>query len=147
MPGLRHLAEWVGDPDKAGEFYWSVFDLKRTDREDMEIRPTIHISDVINLTWLNFKDGQRTKASYLKATEKFESAHHFGFQVNGLDKTQKRIETNARKYCFDLGDKREGNFERKFKDPNGIIFDISEHGRHGTDGYLTTKNLRPRRPA
>ena len=26
-------------------------------------------------------------------------------------------------------------FERKFKDPDGVIFDISKHGWQGTDGY------------
>ena len=29
---------------------------------------------------------------------------------------------------FDLGEERKGNFERKFKDPDGVIFDISEKG-------------------
>ena len=31
--------------------------------------------------------------------------------------------------------KGKGNFERKFKDPEGVIFDISKHGWQGTDGY------------
>jgi hypothetical protein len=88
MPGLRHFAASVSNLDKAGEFHWLVFDLEHTDREDREIPPTIHISDVINLAWLNFIGGQGTKESYLKATEKFESAHHFGFQVNGPAETQ-----------------------------------------------------------
>ena len=33
------------------------------------------------------------------------------------------------------GSEREGNFERKFKDPDGVVFDISHHGWIGTDSY------------
>ena len=49
----------------------------------------------------------------------------------------KDIEKAAEFYAnvFDLGDERHGNFERKFKDPDGVIFDISKHGWQGTDGY------------
>ena len=60
---------------------------------------------------------------------------HFGIQVDDLVETQKRIEAAGGKFFFDLGDERAGNFERKFKDPDGVIFDISKHGWQGTDGY------------
>ena len=46
-----------------------------------------------------------------------------------------KIEAAGGKFFFDLGDERSGNFERKFKDPDGVIFDISKHGWQGTDGY------------
>jgi len=65
----------------------------------------------------------------------FVGAHHFGFQVEDLAEAEKRIEENGGKFFFDLGDERHGNFERKFKDPDGVIFDISKHGWQGTVGY------------
>ena len=34
-------------------------------------------------------------------------------------------------FFFDLGDPDDDDFERKFKDPNGIIFDISQGGWGG----------------
>lgn len=140
MARLRHFAVCVSDLDKAAEFYQSVFDLKRIGREDLEIGSAIYMSDgVINLALLNFKGGQGAKASDLKEPGEFVGAHHFGFQVDDLVEAQKRIEAHGGKFFFDLGDKRKGNFERKFKDPDGIIFDISEHGWQGTDGYLKTK--------
>ena len=37
-------------------------------------------------------------------------------------------------FFFDLGEERHGNFERKFKDPDGVVFDISQNGWVGTDG-------------
>ena len=66
---------------------------------------------------------------------RFAGAVHFGFQVDDLAETQRRIEANGGKFFFDLGEERHGNFERKFKDPDGVIFDISKRGWQGTDGY------------
>ena len=136
MARLRHFAVCVNDLDKAAEFYQSVFDLKRIGREDLEIGSAIYMSDgVINLALLNFKGSRGGEASDLKDPCGFVGAHHFGFQVDDLAETQKRIEAHGGKFFFDLGDERHGNFERKFKDPDGVIFDISKHGWQGTDGY------------
>ncbi len=90
---------------------------------------------VINMALLNFKGKGGTAASDLKEGSTFVGAHHFGIQVDDLVETQKRIEAAGGKFFFDLGDERAGNFERKFKDPDGVIFDISKHGWQGTDGY------------
>jgi predicted enzyme related to lactoylglutathione lyase len=136
MARLRHFAICVRDLDKAAAFYQDVFDLKRIGREDLEIGSAIYMSDgVINLALLNFKGSQGSKASDIKEGATFIGAHHFGFQVEDLKETQKRIEAHGGKFFFDLGDEREGNFERKFKDPDGVIFDISKHGWQGTDSY------------
>jgi Glyoxalase/Bleomycin resistance protein/Dioxygenase superfamily len=61
-------------------------------------------------------------------------ANHFGFQVDDLAETQRRIESAGGTFFFELGDERHGNFERKFKDPDGVVFDISQNGWVGTDG-------------
>ena len=81
------------------------------------------------------KDLDKAAEFYIKEGATFVGAHHFGFQVDDLAETEKRIEANGGKFFFDLGDERHGNFERKFKDPDGVIFDISKHGWQGTDGY------------
>lgn len=136
MARLRHFAVCVNDLDKAAKFYETVFDLKRIDREDLEIGSAIYMSDgVINLALLNFKGNAGSKACDLKDPKAFVGAHHFGFQVDDVAETQKRIEANGGKFFFDLGDERHGNFERKFKDPDGVIFDISAGGWQGTDSY------------
>ncbi|HEY2535287.1 MAG TPA: VOC family protein [Xanthobacteraceae bacterium] len=139
MARLRHFAVCVNDLDRAAKFYETVFDLKRIDREDLEIGSAIYMSDgVINLALLNFKGDAGSRASDLDNPSGFVGAHHFGFQVDDLTATERRIEANGGKFFFDLGDERHGNFERKFKDPDGVIFDISEHGWQGTDGYRKT---------
>jgi predicted enzyme related to lactoylglutathione lyase len=136
MARLRHFAVCVKDLEKAAKFYENVFELERIGREDLNIGSAIYMSDgVINLALLNFTGASGSKASDLKNPSTFVGAHHFGFQVDDVAETQKRIEANGGKFFFDLGEERHGNFERKFKDPDGVIFDISKNGWQGTDGY------------
>jgi catechol 2,3-dioxygenase-like lactoylglutathione lyase family enzyme len=132
MARLRHFAVCVRDLEKSAKFYQQVFGLKYIDREDIEIGSAIYLSDgVINLALLNFAT---TKGNDLKDPVGHVGANHFGFQVDDLAETQKTIEELGGKFFFDLGDERKGNFERKFKDPDGVVFDISQHGWVGTDG-------------
>ena len=133
MARLRHFAVCVRDLEASAKFYADVFELKEVGRETIEIGSAIYMSDgVINLALLNFKG---EKGSGLKDAKGFVGPNHFGFQVDDLAETQRRIEAAGGTFFFDLGDERKGNFERKFKDPDGVIFDISEHGCVGTDGY------------
>jgi predicted enzyme related to lactoylglutathione lyase len=129
MARLRHFAVCVNDLDKAAKFYETVFDLKRIAREDLDIGSAIYMSDgTINLALLNFSTGAGTAASDLKNPKAFVGAHHFGFQVDDLAETQKKIEAAGGKFFFDLGDPEDDGFERKFYDPNGIVFDINWKG-------------------
>ena len=116
----------------AAKFYGDVFGLKRHGREDLSIGSAVYMGDgTINLALLNFKG---TKGhDFGDKPEGQIGANHFGFQVENMKDTQALIEANGGKFFFDLGDERKGNFERKFKDPEGIIFDISENGWVGTD--------------
>jgi predicted enzyme related to lactoylglutathione lyase len=136
MARLRHIAVVVNDLEKAANFYEQVFELKRHGREDLEIGSAVYMSDgVVNLALLNFKgNAAGNKASGMNEGSTFVGAHHFGFQVDDMAETQKRIEQAGGKFHFDLGDERKGNFERKFRDPQGVMFDISHHGWVGTDG-------------
>ena len=118
MARLRHFAVCVSDLDKAAKFYQTVFDLKRIGREDLEIGSAIYMSDgVINLALLNFKGSEGSKASDLKNPGGFVGAHHFGFQVDDLAETQKRIEDNGGKFFFDLGDERARQFRAQVQGP------------------------------
>jgi lactoylglutathione lyase len=133
MARLRHIAVCVKDLDKAAEFYSKVFEFKRIGREDLPIGSAVYMSDgVINLALLNFAG---SAASDLKDAKNFVGTHHFGIQVDDLAEAQQKIEAAGGKFFFDLGDERHGNFERKFKDPDGVIFDISKNGWQGTDSY------------
>jgi len=128
----------VKDLQKAARFYESVFELKRVGEETLDFASAVYLTDgVINLALLNYK-GER--GSGLANAKDFVGAHHFGFQVDDLAETQKRIEAAGGKLFFDLGnDAEKENFERKFKDPDGIIFDISKNGWLGTDSRVDPK--------
>lgn len=128
---LRHFAVVVGDLEKSAKFYEGVFGLKRVGQETLDFAAAIYLSDgVINLALLNYF-GKR--GSGLDDARSYIGAHHFGFQVDDLAETQKRIEALGGKFFFDLGnDAEKENFERKFKDPDGVIFDISKKGWQGT---------------
>ena len=132
MARLRHFAVVVRDLEKAAQFYEKVFDLKRVGRDDLEFGSGIYLSDgVINLALLKYKGKE---GSGLDNASTFVGAHHFGFQVDDLSDAQRRIEAAGGKFFFDLGkDAEKENFERKFKDPDGIIFDISQKGWTGTE--------------
>ena len=132
MARLRHIAVCVKDLDKAAKFYSDVFEFKRIGREDLPIGSAVYMSDgVINLALLNFAG---SAASDLKDAKNFVGTHHFGIQVDDLAEAQKKIEAAGGEFFFDLGDAEKENFERKFKDPDGVIFDISRKGWQGTHG-------------
>lgn len=132
MARLRHFAIVVRDLEKSAKFYEDVFDLERVGEEKLDFAAAVYLSDgTINLALLNYY-GQR--GSGLKDAKSFVGAHHFGFQVEDLAAASRRIETAGGRFFFDLGENPEKvNFERKFKDPDGIIFDISQHGWIGAN--------------
>lgn len=131
MAKLRHIAIVVKDLEKSSHFYRTVFDLEEVGREDLEMGSGVYLSDgVVNLALLKYK-GER--GSGLSDAGSFVGAHHFGFVVDDLADTERRIESEGGKFFFQLGEGEDkDNFERKFKDPDGVIFDISRKGWVGT---------------
>jgi catechol 2,3-dioxygenase-like lactoylglutathione lyase family enzyme len=133
MARLRHFAIVVRDLEKSARFYETVFDLRRVGEETLDLGSAIYLSDgVINLALLTYRG---SRGSGLEDAANFVGAHHFGFQVDDIAAAQKRIEAAGGTFFFDLGeDQEKANFERKFKDPDGIIFDISRKGWIGAAG-------------
>ena len=131
MAKLRHIAVVVKDLEKAAHFYEQVFGLERVGEEHLEMGSGIYLSDgVINLALLKYKG---EAGSGLKDAAGFVGAHQFGFQVDDLEAAREAIEAAGGRFFFTLGKtKDEANFEMKFKDPDGVIFDISEKGWLGT---------------
>jgi catechol 2,3-dioxygenase-like lactoylglutathione lyase family enzyme len=135
QPRLRHIALRVKNLEKSALFYQQVFGFKRVGHQELPIGAAVYLSDgVINLALLNYF-GARGAAS-ADATSSV-GTDHFGVQVEDMHATRALIEAAGGEFYFDLGDEKTGNFERKFKDPDGIVFDISRHGWIGTDGTTT----------
>jgi len=135
MAKLRHIAVVVKDLEASARFYETVFELKQVGREDLDMGSAIYLSDgVVNLALLRYKG---EKGSGLTDAASFSGPHHFGFVVDDIAQTEARINAAGGQFFFQLGEGEDKqNFERKFKDPEGIIFDISRKGWVGTaDGH------------
>lgn len=137
-PRLRHIALRVNDLEASAKFYEGVFGFERVGREEIPIGAAQYLSDgVINLALIKYfgEEGAATKdAAGSVGTD------HFGVQVEDIDAMRETIEASGGQFYFDLGDERKGNFERKFKDPDGIVFDISHHGWLGTDSRINPED-------
>ena len=124
MAKLRHIAIQVPDLEKAAAFYEGVFDLKRVAKVEAPIGNAISLSDgIMNLTLLQFPEG--TKGG--KGGPDWAGLHHFGFIVEDGNSTEAKIEKNGGEFFMQLPKYPGVDAERKFKDINGIVFDVSEH--------------------
>ena len=126
MAKLRHIAMQVPDLEKAAEFYEKVFDMERVAHGNTPFGNALMLSDgVINLALLNFPEGTKGQIN----SPDWAGLHHFGFLVDDEDKTAKAIEDNGGEYFTKLPEGIPGlQAEAKYKDPNGVVFDISAHG-------------------
>ena len=122
---LRHIAISVPDKEKAAAFYQKAFGLERVSESNIAVR----LSDgTVNLTLLQFVTDEDTGDERGKD---FAGLHHMGIIVDDLDSVGKLVEENgARRHAGPPGHDPE-NAERKYRDPNGVVFDISTAGWDG----------------
>jgi predicted enzyme related to lactoylglutathione lyase len=124
MSKLRHIAMQVPDLEKAAAFYEKVFDLKRVGAAESPIGNAISLSDgVMNLTLLNFPDG---KGGMINGQD-WAGLHHMGFVVEDKEAIAKKVEEAGGAYFMTLPAYPGVDVETKFKDVNGVVFDVSEH--------------------
>jgi catechol 2,3-dioxygenase-like lactoylglutathione lyase family enzyme len=139
---IRHIALSVKDIDATADFYEKAFGLKRSPKSSAD-RLCVYMSDgEINPALLQYKS---EVGSGIKKPGEFVGIHHFGFQCDDLEQQQKQIEKAGGKFFFDLGDPDDDDFERKFRDPNGIIFDINWKGWSMTAGKVKAKSAAARK--
>lgn len=135
MGKLRHIAISVPDPWKAAEFYMKAFGLEKVGETDSTLARGVYLSDgVINLALLNYKSdemaGDRGKD--------FVGLHHIGFWVDDANKARKQVEAAGAKYWMgEVSEMSNAFYEVKFRDPNGVVFDISAHGWGGATKDVT----------
>ena len=125
MSKLRHIAITVNDLEESAKFYEGVFGLKRHSGNDV----AISMSDgVVNLTLLKFGLDEQAGDERGKY---FVGLHHIGFVVDDVDATGTKIEKLGG--SFHRAPTIEMAAEIKYRDPNGVVFDISnpDHGWAG----------------
>ncbi|MCC7040056.1 MAG: VOC family protein [Burkholderiales bacterium] len=130
MAKLRHIALSVSDPEKSAKFYSETFDMEILERTDSPLATGVYLSDgTICLALLKFKNDE---SAGLERGKDWIGTHHFGFWVDDLDAQGAKIKAGGGKFFMDLPEQKDTlYYEAKYRDPDGVLFDISAHGWAG----------------
>jgi len=110
LPGVRHMVVQADAPQKAAEFYKTVFDLKEIGTAaDGSVRLT---------------DGDITLDLTQKKTIDKSGIQYFGVQVENSFQLKSRFNDVG----LELSNPKEGETEIRFNDPEGNVFAVSEKG-------------------
>ena len=114
MARLGHIAMSVPNPAPAAKFYCNAFD----------IGGGVYLSDgTVSLALLKYKADE-----WAGMGKNFKSIDHLGFWVDHVEQSE-RIKENGGLFFRELPLEKESlYYELKFRDPNGVIFDISHNG-------------------
>jgi catechol 2,3-dioxygenase-like lactoylglutathione lyase family enzyme len=128
---LRHIAMAVPDPEEAAKFYIKTFGMTEAGRTESPIASGVYLTDgTMCLALLNYKTDE---AAGKERGKDYVGVHHVGFWVDDLEAQGKSIEDNGGSFFLDLPIEKESlYYEKKYRDPNGIIFDISHNGWVGS---------------
>jgi methylmalonyl-CoA/ethylmalonyl-CoA epimerase len=125
MAKLRHIALIVPDPEQAAKFFEDAFDMKRAGNA----RRGIYMSDgTINV-------------ALLKKTDKEEvGIYHFGMWVDDLDEAEQKVQKAGGTYLEGRPTSPNSFYECKYKDPLGIVFDLTHKGWAGAVKDVVAKS-------
>jgi lactoylglutathione lyase len=125
MAKLRHVALIVEDPEASAKFFEEAFDMKRAG----SARRGIYLSDgTVNLALLK------------RETEKERvGIYHFGMWVDDLDASEKKVLAAGGTYLAGRPTSPNSFYEAKYKDPSGIVFDLTHTGWAGAVKEVVAK--------
>jgi catechol 2,3-dioxygenase-like lactoylglutathione lyase family enzyme len=131
MPKLRHIALHTPDPEQTAEFYRRAFDMVEVGRTDSPYAKGIYLSDgVLNVAVLRFKTEQAADRG--DGLGPVMGLHHFGFWVEDIETARRQLrEAGATMREERVEGATTTFFEEKWKGPDGVMIDISEHGWKG----------------
>jgi catechol 2,3-dioxygenase-like lactoylglutathione lyase family enzyme len=125
MAKLRHIAIVVNDLEASARFYESIFEMTRAyDVPGRAIYLTDGLMNLALLSSANAKPDEQGKSTG-------HGTHHFGFRVDDFATVEAALAKAGATYAYELGDPAGMNYERKWRDPEGILFDVSEQGWYG----------------
>jgi len=139
---LRHIALSVPDPWGAAQFYMEAFGMQKVGETESHLVDGVYLSDgVINLALLKYKTDQLAGEERGKD---FVGLHHIGFWVDDAKEARSRVERAGAKYWMgEVPESGEIFYEVKYRDPLGMVFDISAHGWSGASKDGTPKAPQP----
>jgi lactoylglutathione lyase len=117
MAKLRHIALIVEDPEASAKFFEQAFDMKRAGTA----RRGIYMSDgVVNVALLKRESEKERVGIY-----------HFGMWVDDLDASEKKVLAAGGEYLAGRPTSPNSFYEAKYRDPSGIVFDLTHSGWAG----------------
>jgi len=128
---IKHIALATPDAERAARFYETVLGMKRAGPTGSAAaaRGFYRTDGHINLAVLHFLSDKVAGP----LGKDFVGIHHFGYVVGDLDGRAKTIADNGGRLFHDMPERRQAlNYEMKFLDLDGQIFDISHNGWAGT---------------
>lgn len=125
MAKLRHIALLVPDPESAAKFFEAAFDMKRAG----SARRGIYMSDgTVNVALLKQTDKEKTGLA------------HFGMWVDDLDQAEQTVQKAGGTYLEGRPTSPNSFYECKYKDPLGIVFDLTHKGWAGAVKDVVAKS-------
>jgi methylmalonyl-CoA/ethylmalonyl-CoA epimerase len=116
MAKLRHIAIIVDDPEASAKFFEDAFDMKRAGTA----RRGLYMSDgTVNVALLK-REGKEQLGLF-----------HFGMWVDDLDQAEKKVVEAGATYLEGRPTSPNSYYEAKYKDPIGVVFDLTHTGWAG----------------
>jgi methylmalonyl-CoA/ethylmalonyl-CoA epimerase len=129
---LRHIALSVPDVAQAQKFFEEAFGMTKCGDAGRGVYMT---DGTINVALL----GRGGKAPEVKAPEPFYGVLHFGMWVDDLAQAEEQVkQAGAVHFQGRPPDTPNSYYEVKYRDPQGIVFDITTSGWRGA-----VKNVKP----
>jgi catechol 2,3-dioxygenase-like lactoylglutathione lyase family enzyme len=116
MAKLRHIAMVVEEIEKTAQFYEKSFGMERVRQTDTAIGLSDGVVSlvIIHPSNVNMKGDSR------------RGLHHLGFLVDDMDQESAKVEANgAVRHGGIINSERGTETERKYRDPNGQVFDLT----------------------
>jgi lactoylglutathione lyase len=121
---LRHIAIIVPDPEQSAKFFEQAFGMTRAGKA----RRGIYMSDgVMNVALLKTEGDEKP------------GLYHFGMWVDDLDEADKKVTHAGGTYLAGRPTSPNSFYEAKYRDPNGVVFDLTHTGWAGATKEVVAK--------
>ncbi len=113
MAKLRHIAIIVPDPEEAAQFFERAFDMKRAGTA----RRGIYVTDgTVNVALLKVEGKEKV------------GLYHFGMWVDDLAEAEDKAQEAGATYLAGRPTSPNSFYECKYRDPSGVVFDLTHNG-------------------
>ena len=135
MPRIRHIAIATEDPEATARFYKEGLGLREAGVVSSDLAEGYYLTDGhVNIAILKFKTDA---AATTEGAPRYTGMHHLGFEVDDMEAARKQIEDAGAVFqkmagASTPGPGGMGNVEVKFRGPDGVTVDLSQHGWAGT---------------